>query len=74
MITEDDIKKLYRKLDMLTEEDILVLAGSIPDIMPESIYMDIMEYVKEKKMKVVVDATRDLLVNVLNKLLLFQST
>lgn len=65
LITEDDIKKLYRKLDMLTEEDILVLAGSIPDIMPESIYMDIMEYVKEKKMKVVVDATRDLLVNVL---------
>lgn len=60
-----DIKKLYEKLGALDSEDILVLAGSIPDVMPQSIYMDIMDYLKEKKLKVVVDATRDLLVNVL---------
>lgn len=64
-ILETDIQKLYRKLDVLQEGDVLVLAGSIPDVMPGSIYMDIMDYLKEKKVQIVVDATRDLLVNVL---------
>ena len=64
-IESSDIKKLYEKLTLLKDEDILVLAGSIPDVMPESMYMDIMEYLQEKKLKIVVDATRDLLVNVL---------
>ena len=64
-IGEADIKKLYEKLDTLSDGDILVLAGSIPDTMPESMYMDIMDYLKEKNLKIVVDATKDLLMNVL---------
>ena len=64
-IKQADIDSLFKKLDALTSEDILVLAGSIPSIMPASMYMDIMEYVKNKNMKVVVDATRDLLTKVL---------
>jgi 1-phosphofructokinase len=60
-----DIGKLYEKLDALADGDILVLAGSIPDVMPQTSYMDIMEYLKEKKLKIVVDATKELLVNVL---------
>lgn len=64
-IIKGDIEKLYEKLDLLKEDDVLVLAGSIPDVMPGSMYMDIMEYLKEKKIKIAVDATRDLLVNVL---------
>ena len=64
-IGKDEIDKLYKQLDMLTEGDILVLAGSIPSVMPESMYSDIMDYLKEKNLKIVVDATRDLLVNVL---------
>lgn len=64
-IRSEDIRTLYQKLDVLQEGDILVLAGSIPDVMPESMYMDIMDYLKEKNIRIVVDATRDLLVNVL---------
>jgi 1-phosphofructokinase len=65
VIASEDIRTLYGKLDALQEGDVLVLAGSIPDVMPGSMYMDIMEYLKEKKIRIVVDATRDLLVNVL---------
>lgn len=64
-ISEENIKELYEKLDKLTSEDILVLAGSIPNVMPSSMYMDIMKYLKEKNIKIVVDATRNLLTNVL---------
>lgn len=64
-IGREDIAKLYGKLDSLKDGDILVLAGSIPDVMPGSMYMDIMKYLEGKKLKVVVDATKDLLVNVL---------
>lgn len=64
-IASADIQKLYGQLDKLTGEDILVLAGSIPDVMPESMYMDIIDYLKEKKLKIVVDATKELLSNVL---------
>ena len=60
-----DIDKLYRKLDVLEDGDTLVLAGSIPDVMPQSIYMDIMKYLEKKNIYIVVDATRELLVNVL---------
>jgi 1-phosphofructokinase len=65
VIASEDIRTLYGKLDALQEGDVLVLAGSIPDVMPGSMYMDIMDYLKEKKIRIVVDATRDLLVNVL---------
>ena len=60
-----DILKLYEKLDALQEGDILVLAGSIPPVMPESMYMDIMKRLEPKKLRVVVDATKSLLMNVL---------
>ena len=64
-IGEADIKKLYEKLDTLSDGDILVLAGSIPDVMPGSMYMDIMKHLQNKDLKIVVDATKNLLVNVL---------
>ncbi len=64
-IGDDHIKQLYRRLDNLKAGDILVLAGSIPKTINNSIYMDIMEYLMEKDIKIVVDATRELLVNVL---------
>ncbi len=64
-ITEEHVRKLFDKLNNLTEDDVLVLAGSIPNSMPDSIYADILKYVSDKKVKVVVDATKELLVNVL---------
>lgn len=65
MISDADIKKMYEQLDALQEGDILVLAGSIPDVMPKTIYMDIMKYLQHKNLKIVVDATKELLLNVL---------
>lgn len=65
-IDSKDIQHLYEKLDVLTNEDILVLAGSIPESMPDSMYMDIMQHLDNKGIKIVVDATKDLLVNVLS--------
>lgn len=64
-IGAEDIQKLYEQLDKLEDGDILVMAGSIPDVMPKTMYMDIMEHLQEKNLRIVVDATKDLLVNVL---------
>lgn len=64
-IAEADIKKLYERLDCLQDGDILVMAGSIPDVMPGTMYMDIMKHLESKNLRIVVDATKDLLVNVL---------
>lgn len=56
---------LYEKLDTLTDNDTLVLAGSIPASMSSSIYCDIMERLYAKGVTFVVDATKQLLLNVL---------
>ena len=59
------LEKLYEKLDRLTAGDVLVLAGSIPKFLPDSIYSDILERLREREVLFVVDATGDLLLNVL---------
>lgn len=64
-ISDEALERLYHKLDSLKSEDVLVLAGSIPSSMPDTAYELIMERVAKKNIKVVVDATGDLLVNVL---------
>ena len=64
-ISDDAVKKLYEKLDSLNDGDTLVLAGSIPSSLSDSINCEIMDYLKDKKLNIVVDATKDLLVNVL---------
>lgn len=64
-IGKEDIEKLYAQLDQLQDGDILVLAGAIPSVMPETMYSDIMDRLKDKNLKIVVDATKDLLMNVL---------
>lgn len=64
-IRKEHISKLFHKLDKLKDGDILVLAGSIPNNLPSSIYEAICERLEKKKVKIVVDATGDLLVNVL---------
>ncbi len=65
VIDSDSVDKLYQKLDGLKEGDILVLAGSIPKCLSDSIYSNMMERLQSKGVWFVVDATKDLLVNVL---------
>lgn len=64
-ITEADLADLYKKLNEIQEGDFLVLAGSIPSCIPDTIYQDIMRTLAAKNINIVVDATKDLLMNVL---------
>lgn len=64
-IPKEAIEALFEKLDRLEEKDILILAGSIPSTLPENIYQQIMARLADRKVKIVVDATKDLLLNVL---------
>ena len=64
-ISDQDLKELYRKLELLREGDILVLAGSIPATLPKNIYEIIMERLSGKGIRFIVDATGELLLNVL---------
>ena len=64
-ISPDELEMLYNKLRELKDGDILVLAGSVPPSLPQDIYEKIMEMLQNKGIKIVVDATKDLLLNVL---------
>ena len=64
-INGQDLEELYRKLELLREGDILVLAGSIPATLPKNIYEIIMERLSGKGIRFIVDATGELLLNVL---------
>lgn len=65
VIRPEALSALNARLDTLTSGDILVLAGSIPASMPASVYSDIMRRLQSKGVTFVVDATKDLLFNVL---------
>ena len=60
-IDADSMKQLYDKLDAVQSGDIIVLAGSIPASLPDTIYCDIMERYRDKGVRFAVDATGDLL-------------
>ena len=64
-ISKNDIEKLYEKLEALKAGDFVVLAGSIPNTLPDDIYETIMKDFKDKEINFVVDATKELLLNVL---------
>lgn len=64
-ISNSEMTQLLDKLDKLEEGDVLVLAGSIPASIPDTIYYDIMKMLSDRKIMIVVDATKDLLLNVL---------
>lgn len=59
------LEKLMAQLDTLKEGDVLVLAGSIPHSLPDSLYSDIMNRLSGRGIMFAVDATKDLLMNVL---------
>lgn len=64
-ITEEALQQLFDRLDKLENGDSLVLAGSIPQSLPDNIYEIIIKRMQEKQINIVVDATKKLLQNVL---------
>lgn len=64
-IGRDKVADLMEKLKVLGQGDMIVLAGSIPAAMPDDIYSRILELLEGKGVTAVVDATGDLLLNVL---------
>ncbi|MDE6658099.1 MAG: 1-phosphofructokinase, partial [Oscillospiraceae bacterium] len=60
-VDENSMQELYKKLDMIQENDYFVLAGSIPDTMSDNIYCDIMQRYQEKNIKFVVDSSGEVL-------------
>lgn len=64
-IGEEHVEKLMKKLDILRETDMLILAGSIPGSMPDDMYRRIMGRLEGRGVLTAVDATKDLLINVL---------
>lgn len=64
-ISEDKVNQLMAKLDELKEGDTLFLSGSIPRTMDDDVYQKIMAMLDGRGITIIVDATRDLLMNVL---------
>lgn len=64
-ISENKILELLEKLKTLNENDYLVLSGSIPSSIKDDIYEKICSLVKKQNVKIVVDATKNLLVQAL---------
>lgn len=64
-ISATDLEKLFAKLETLKDNDILILAGSVPKSVPINIYETILEKLHNKNVRFVVDATGNLLLNVL---------
>ena len=64
-IPEAALDELFDKLAVLSDEDVLILAGSIPSSLPRDIYERILALLDGKGVRIVVDATGELLKNVL---------
>ena len=62
-IAEDELEALMMKVDHIQDGDTLVLAGSIPSTLPDDTYERMLERISEKDVRIVVDATKQLLVN-----------
>ena len=64
-ISDAKAKELMRRLDCLQQGDVLFLSGSIPAAMPDDAYQKIMKLLDGRGVQIVVDATKELLLNVL---------
>ena len=62
-IEENELLRLLNKVDRINDGDTLVIAGNVPNTMPDDVYERILERIKNKKVRIVVDATKKLLLN-----------
>lgn len=64
-IYKEDFEQLKQFIRSLSNEDLLVVAGSIPSSMPANTYEEILAICHEQQIKIVVDAEGDLLKSIL---------
>lgn len=64
-ISPEEAEQLFEKLKRLSAGDVLILSGSVPKCLDENIYERIMENLEGRGVLVVVDAEKNLLLNVL---------
>lgn len=62
-INDDELERLMEKLNHIQNGDTLILAGSIPNTLPDDVYERMLERLKDRDIRIVVDATKKLLVN-----------
>ena len=64
-VSEEELSQMFEKISCMTEEDILIISGSVCRGLSQNIYADIVKLCKEKGIRVVVDASSTLLWNTL---------
>lgn len=62
-IDEEELLNLFDKIDNIQSGDTLIVAGNIPNTLPDDVYERILERLEGKDVRIVVDATKKLLVN-----------
>lgn len=62
-IDDSELDRLLAKIDRITDGDTIVIAGNIPNTMPDDVYERILDRLGDKKVRIVVDATKKLLLN-----------
>ncbi|MDD4543018.1 MAG: 1-phosphofructokinase [Clostridia bacterium] len=65
VIPKDSIELLCKKIEKVKDNDFLVLAGAVPNNVDEQIYSDLLSHLKAKNVHVIIDATRNYLINAL---------
>ena len=64
-IDDEALSELFSKLDKLKDGDTLILAGSIPNSLPDDVYERILGMLSDRDIRTVVDAAGELLLRVL---------
>lgn len=61
----ESLEELKKKIVKMTDEDLLILAGSIPSTLPSTTYQEIVEICRKNNSKFIVDAEGELLKKVI---------
>ena len=61
VISKDDIALLFQKLGSIDSGSTVVLAGSVPSSLPKNFYVEVMDSLKTRNIKFIVDASGELL-------------
>ena len=64
-VTEENTEQLLKKIDNIKSDDTVILAGNIPKCINNNIYEIICKKLEQNKVRFIVDATKELLMNVL---------